>query len=397
VRSVSRWRHGRPSGRPRNDAEDFRFGGARNILPSWPSTPPEPGRDLSFPPADEPSLHHDRHRPRRRIARPGRDRRGPARHRGRVHADTTRADRRVARRPGRHLPPHALAHTVGRALRHRQPPGCPPDEQRLPLALWSARRRAPGVGARAPRGAGRAAVPSRHLPGSPQRRSRLAVRRATSRATITSASRSTTRPRSATRSTRSRARRSSTATRAATSPRPTWPRATASPPRARPAPRGATRSGSTRSIPLGATWAAALARVAADHATSISTARMCARIMPELDAVTAATPPGGEPLRIHVHRARRLGRRDATQVYVEVNTEGDYANEDWGPSTYPDPEQPSSTAIPSSREHWDYWATQLRLLRTEASLRSSTACRRGGRPWHRRRGARAHARWATAR
>jgi hypothetical protein len=78
-----------------------------------------------------------------------------------------------------------------------------------------------------------------------------------------------------------------------------------------------------------------------------------ARIMPELDAVTMATPPGGEPLRIQytVPDDWADGRY---QVFVEVNTEGDW-NEDWGPSTYPTPNNPPP-GDPEFREYWDYWA-----------------------------------------
>lgn len=77
------------------------------------------------------------------------------------------------------------------------------------------------------------------------------------------------------------------------------------------------------------------------------------RIMPELDAITMATPPGGEPLRI-LFTVPDAWADGLYQVFVEVNTEGDW-NDTWGPENYPTPNNPP-TSDPDYREYWDYWA-----------------------------------------
>ena len=84
---------------------------------------------------------------------------------------------------------HGRADPGGQRARHRQPPRRGADEQRLPLALRPARRRAADLGAPPRVGAGRAAVPARHLPEPRPRATRRAPARIR-RATRTSACRS---------------------------------------------------------------------------------------------------------------------------------------------------------------------------------------------------------------
>lgn len=74
-------------------------------------------------------------------------------------------------------------------------------------------------------------------------------------------------------------------------------------------------------------------------------------VMPELDAITAATPPGETPqlLMFSVPEAWPDGRY---HVYVEVNTEGDYAP-GWDDARFPTPLSDRSRPV---RERWDGWA-----------------------------------------
>ncbi len=75
------------------------------------------------------------------------------------------------------------------------------------------------------------------------------------------------------------------------------------------------------------------------------------RIMPELDAVTSATPPGDVPQRLMFSVPD--GWPDGPYlVYVEVGVEGDYAPE-WGPARYPTPTSPPGAR---GQSEWDYWA-----------------------------------------
>jgi hypothetical protein len=112
-------------------------------------------------------------------------------------------------------------------------------------------------------------------------------------------------------------------------------------------------------------------------------------VMPEIDAVTRATPPGGMPQRLlfDVPPAWPPGEYVA---YIEVNVEGDY-NEHWNDTNYPTPKEPSAawdgfsigygypyrgqpsivyalpftlgdasntrfaTATPAGRSSWDHW------------------------------------------
>lgn len=87
-----------------------------------------------------------------------------------------------------------------------------------------------------------------------------------------------------------------------------------------------------------------------DVATFVDEAR---RVMPDIDAITMATPPGGVPQRMMITWPEELADGDYV-LFVEVNTEGDY-NDRWGPTQYPTPRNPEPSA-PEYREHWDYWA-----------------------------------------
>ncbi|MCA9610938.1 MAG: hypothetical protein KC619_35335, partial [Myxococcales bacterium] len=69
-------------------------------------------------------------------------------------------------------------------------------------------------------------------------------------------------------------------------------------------------------------------------------------IMPEIDAVTIATPPEGRALMIPFTVPDDWADGDYA-IWVEVNTEGDY-NHAWNDSAYPTPTNPSG--------EWDFWA-----------------------------------------
>lgn len=77
------------------------------------------------------------------------------------------------------------------------------------------------------------------------------------------------------------------------------------------------------------------------------------RIMPEIDAVTMATPPGDMPLAV-TFSVPDEWPNGTYRVFVEVNVEGDW-NTTWGPTTYPTPTN-AAPGTPGYREHWDYWA-----------------------------------------
>ncbi len=70
------------------------------------------------------------------------------------------------------------------------------------------------------------------------------------------------------------------------------------------------------------------------------------RVMPDIDAVTMATPPGGTPFSytLTVPNAWPDGQYYA---YIEVNIEGDYYG-NFDATTYPTPTKPDG--------EWDYWA-----------------------------------------
>jgi hypothetical protein len=73
-------------------------------------------------------------------------------------------------------------------------------------------------------------------------------------------------------------------------------------------------------------------------------------VMPEIDAVTAATPPGEVAQHI-MFTVPDDWTSGTYYVYVEVNVEGDWS-EQWGPTQYPTPH--SDTGLLT--EQWDYWA-----------------------------------------
>lgn len=83
-----------------------------------------------------------------------------------------------------------------------------------------------------------------------------------------------------------------------------------------------------------------------DHADVALYASDARRVMPEIDAVSMATPPGDAPLTLMFSVPTEW--EDGEYVlWVEVNTEGDY-NSAWGPAQFPTPENPSGS--------WDSWA-----------------------------------------
>ncbi|WP_053238327.1 CFI-box-CTERM domain-containing protein [Sandaracinus amylolyticus] len=86
-----------------------------------------------------------------------------------------------------------------------------------------------------------------------------------------------------------------------------------------------------------------------DVATFVDEAR---RVMPEIDAVTMATPPGETPQRMMVTWPAELPDGEY-RLFVEVNTELDY-NAEWGPDEYPTPLGPDNE--PFGDEYWDWWA-----------------------------------------
>jgi hypothetical protein len=74
------------------------------------------------------------------------------------------------------------------------------------------------------------------------------------------------------------------------------------------------------------------------------------RVMPEIDAVTTATPPGDVQQRL-MFSVPEDWTSGTYYVFVEINVEGDYGPE-WGPTQYPTPR--SGAGLLS--EQWDYWA-----------------------------------------
>jgi hypothetical protein len=74
------------------------------------------------------------------------------------------------------------------------------------------------------------------------------------------------------------------------------------------------------------------------------------RVMPEIDAVTTATPPGDVRQRL-MFSVPEDWTNGTYYVYVEVNVEGDYGP-GWGPDQYPTPRSGAG----SLSEQWDYWA-----------------------------------------
>lgn len=74
-------------------------------------------------------------------------------------------------------------------------------------------------------------------------------------------------------------------------------------------------------------------------------------VMPELDAISAATPAGGVP-QLLMFSVPEDWADGTYRVFVEVNTEGDYAPA-WGESRFPTPRTDRARAI---EEQWDGYA-----------------------------------------
>ena len=83
-----------------------------------------------------------------------------------------------------------------------------------------------------------------------------------------------------------------------------------------------------------------------DHADVAALASHALDVMPEIDAVTMATPVGGEPQRI-LYQVPGHWEPGDYRACVEVNVEGDY-NDVWNGNTQPTPTLPD--------RQWDSWA-----------------------------------------
>jgi hypothetical protein len=83
-----------------------------------------------------------------------------------------------------------------------------------------------------------------------------------------------------------------------------------------------------------------------DHADVQRFVADAERVMPDLDAVTMATPPGDVPFAIDFELPEDWPNGPAV-VFVEANTEGDHAP-GWDIATYPTPDAPAG--------RWDVWA-----------------------------------------
>lgn len=84
-----------------------------------------------------------------------------------------------------------------------------------------------------------------------------------------------------------------------------------------------------------------------DHADSARYADDARDVMPEIDAVTMATPPGDVEQRVLFSVPSTWAAGDYL-AFIEVNVEGDY-NSRWNDTTFPTPMTSSS--------RWDSWAT----------------------------------------
>ena len=88
-----------------------------------------------------------------------------------------------------------------------------------------------------------------------------------------------------------------------------------------------------------------------DHADVDRYAADARRVMPEIDMVTVATPPGETPQHL-MFTVPSEWANGTYYVVVEINVEGDYGPSH-GPTQYPTPAQVSSGA---ANTQWDYWA-----------------------------------------
>jgi len=84
----------------------------------------------------------------------------------------------------------------------------------------------------------------------------------------------------------------------------------------------------------------------ADHADVARFSADARTVMPAIDAITMATPPGDTAQRIQVNVPDAWPHGEYV-AFIEVNVEGDY-NEQWNDTTHPTPVGPSGT--------WDTWA-----------------------------------------
>jgi hypothetical protein len=89
-----------------------------------------------------------------------------------------------------------------------------------------------------------------------------------------------------------------------------------------------------------------------DHPDVAMFASEARRVMPEIDAVTMATPPGDAMQRVMITWPEDLGDGDY-RLFVEVNTELDY-NEHWSAARFPTPLGPDGST--GADEYWDWWA-----------------------------------------
>jgi hypothetical protein len=116
-------------------------------------------------------------------------------------------------------------------------------------------------------------------------------------------------------------------------------------------------------------------------------ARDARAVMPEIDAVTRATTPGGMPQRL-LYDAPAQWPAGAYVAFIEINVEGDY-NEHWNDTVYPTPEMPPNS--------WDTYAVSYGYayrgqpsivyalpftLGDPAKLNFSTATPAGRSSWH---------------
>lgn len=88
-----------------------------------------------------------------------------------------------------------------------------------------------------------------------------------------------------------------------------------------------------------------------DHADVARFQEDARRVMPELDAITSATPPGDVPQTV-LFSVPEGWANGTYYVFVEVNVEGDYSP-DWGPTRFPTPVSPPEA---TGQSEWDYWA-----------------------------------------
>lgn len=84
-----------------------------------------------------------------------------------------------------------------------------------------------------------------------------------------------------------------------------------------------------------------------DHPDILAYAADARRVMPEIDAVTMATPPGEAPYTYQFNAPADWEDGDYV-LWVEVNVEGDY-NDRWNPERFPTPQL-------GGTEYWDFWA-----------------------------------------